>query len=52
MKALLGAIEKRYDDRFKKIDNIQKICEKKCPGSEKPVWKYRQSRKQQQRYVR
>lgn len=24
----------------------------KCPGSEKPVWKYRQSRKQQQRYVR
>lgn len=28
IKALLGAIERRYDDRFKKIDNIQKLCEK------------------------
>lgn len=28
IKALLEAIEGRYDDRFKKIDNIQKLCER------------------------
>lgn len=28
IKTLLEAIEKRYEARFKKIDNVQKICEK------------------------
>lgn len=28
IKIQLEAIEKRYDDRFKKIDNLQKYCEK------------------------
>ena len=28
IKSLLEAIEKRYDERFKKIDKIQKLCEK------------------------
>lgn len=28
IKNLLEAIENRYDERFKKMDNIQKICEK------------------------
>ena len=30
IKSLLEAIEKRYDERFRKIDKIQKLCEKKC----------------------
>lgn len=28
IKSLLEVIERRYDDRFKKIENVQKLCEK------------------------